>query len=97
MDWCLQFCKFSALLEGFRDANCFADNDEVSSTSGYVFILGGGAISWKCAKQTCIACSTLESESIALEFAGQKAKWRKGLLTDIPLWGETINTYILAL
>jgi len=97
MDWCLHFCKFPAVLEGFCDANWVADNDEVSSTSGYVFTLGGGAISWKSAKQTCITRSTMESKSIALELAGQEAEWRKGLLTDIRWWGETINTYLLAL
>ncbi|KAL0327851.1 UNVERIFIED_CONTAM: Retrovirus-related Pol polyprotein from transposon TNT 1-94 [Sesamum calycinum] len=43
---------------------------KVNSTSGYVFTLGGGALSWKSAKQTCIARSTMESEFIALELAG---------------------------
>ncbi|KAK4390233.1 Retrovirus-related Pol polyprotein from transposon TNT 1-94 [Sesamum angolense] len=47
---------------------------KVSSTSGYVFTLGGGAISWKSAKQTCIARSTVESEFIALELASQEAE-----------------------
>lgn len=41
MDWCLHFCKFLAVLEGFCDANWVADNDEVSSTSCYVLTLGG--------------------------------------------------------
>lgn len=45
MDWCLHFNKFLAVLEGFCDANWVTDNDEVSSTSGYVFTLGTGAIS----------------------------------------------------
>ena len=97
MDRCLHFCKFPAILEGFCDANWVADNDEVNSASGYVFTLGRGVISRKYAKQTCIACSTMESESIVLELAGQEAESRKGLLTDIPLWGETINTHLLAL
>jgi len=97
MDWCLYFCKFLAVLEDFCDANWFVDNGEVSSTSGYVFTLGGSAISWKSAKQTYIARSTMESESIALQLAGQEAEWRKGLLTNIPLWGKIINTYLLAL
>ncbi|KAK4386386.1 Retrovirus-related Pol polyprotein from transposon TNT 1-94 [Sesamum angolense] len=46
------------------------DNDEVNSASGYVFTFGGGAISWKSTKQTCIARSIMESEFIALELAG---------------------------
>ncbi|KAK4382543.1 Retrovirus-related Pol polyprotein from transposon TNT 1-94 [Sesamum angolense] len=52
-------------------------------------ILGGGAISWKSAKQTCIARSTMESEFIALELAGQEAEWLRNLIGDIPLWGST--------
>ncbi|KAL2245930.1 UNVERIFIED_CONTAM: Retrovirus-related Pol polyprotein from transposon TNT 1-94, partial [Sesamum indicum] len=77
-------------LEGFCDANWVTDNDEVSSTSGFVFTLGGGAISWKSAKQTCIARSTMESEFIALELAGQEAEWLRNLLGDVPLWGSTV-------
>jgi len=41
MDWFLHFCKFPAVLEGFGDAKWVADNDEVSSTSGDIFTLGG--------------------------------------------------------
>ncbi|KAL2245991.1 UNVERIFIED_CONTAM: Retrovirus-related Pol polyprotein from transposon TNT 1-94 [Sesamum indicum] len=87
----LHFNKFPPMLEGFCDANWVTDNDEVSSTSGFVFTLGGGAISWKSAKQTCIARSTMESEFIALELAGQEAEWLRNLLGDVPLWGSTVS------
>jgi len=72
IDWCLHFNKFSAVLEGFCDANWDSDNDEVSSTSGYAFNLGGQAISWKSTKQTCISHSTMESEFIAFEWQVKK-------------------------
>ncbi|RVX01359.1 Retrovirus-related Pol polyprotein from transposon TNT 1-94 [Vitis vinifera] len=62
------------------------DLDEMKSTSGYVFILGGSAVSWKYAKQTCITRSTMEAEFIALEKASSKAEWLRNLLADIPLW-----------
>ena len=90
MNLCLHFNKFPAVLEGYCDANWVTDNDEVSSTSGYVFTFGGGAVSWKSSKQTCIARSTMESEFIALELAGQEAEWLKNLLGDIPLWGSSV-------
>jgi len=45
IDWCLHFNKFPAVLKGFCDANWVSNNDEVSSTSGYISTLGGGAIS----------------------------------------------------
>ncbi|KAA0052336.1 Retrovirus-related Pol polyprotein from transposon TNT 1-94 [Cucumis melo var. makuwa] len=61
------------------------DNDEVNSTSGYIFLLEGRAISWKFVKQTCIARFMMESEFIASELAGQEAEWIKNLLGDVPL------------
>lgn len=84
-NWCLHFNKFPAVLEGYCDANWVTDNDEVSSTSGYIFILCGGAISWKYVEQTCIANSTMESEFIDLELAGREAEWLRNLLAEIPL------------
>ncbi|KAL0553398.1 hypothetical protein IC582_007293 [Cucumis melo] len=94
IDYCLHFNKFSVVLEGYCDANWVTDNDEVNSTSGYVFLLGGGAISWKSAKQTCIARSTMESEFIASELAGQEAEWIKNLLGDVPLWKTSVPVSI---
>ncbi|XP_075100061.1 secreted RxLR effector protein 161-like [Nicotiana tabacum] len=84
--WNALHCLLRYLREGFCDANWVTDNDKVSSTSGYVFTLRAGAISWKSSKQNCIARSTMESEFIALELAGQEAKWLKNLLADMPLW-----------
>ncbi|KAL6315854.1 hypothetical protein AAG906_012190 [Vitis piasezkii] len=40
-------CGFPSVLEGFSDANWISDSDEMKSTKGYVFILGGSAVSWK--------------------------------------------------
>lgn len=88
IDWGLNYKRFPNVLEGYCDANWVSDNDEVSSTSGYVFTLCGAAISWKSAKQTVIARSTMESEFIALDLAGQEAEWLRSLMADIPLWGE---------
>ncbi|KAK4400305.1 Retrovirus-related Pol polyprotein from transposon TNT 1-94 [Sesamum angolense] len=80
---CLYFNKYPGVLEEFCDANWVTDNDEVSSTSGYVF-------SWTSAKQTCISRSTIESEFIALELAGQEIEWLRNLVGDIPLWGSSV-------
>ncbi|KAL6347852.1 hypothetical protein AAG906_037581 [Vitis piasezkii] len=68
----LCFSRFPSVLEGFSDANWISDSNEMKSTSGYVFILGKSAVSWKSAKKTCITCS--------------KAEWLRNLLADIPLW-----------
>ncbi|RVW44196.1 Retrovirus-related Pol polyprotein from transposon TNT 1-94 [Vitis vinifera] len=70
----LCFNGFPSVLEGFSDANWILDSNEMKSTSGYVFTLGGSANSWKSAKQTCITRSTMEAEFIALEKADSEAK-----------------------
>ena len=88
INWGLHYQRSRHVLEGYCDANWVSDNDEIQSTSGYVFTLAGAAISWKSSKQTCHAKSTQESEFIALELAGQEAEWLRCLLADIPLWGK---------
>lgn len=45
------------------------------STSGYIFTLGGGAITWWSVEQTIIARSTIETEFVALELAGNEVEW----------------------
>nr|GFA70134.1 zinc finger, CCHC-type [Tanacetum cinerariifolium] len=78
-------------LEGFCNANWVSNNDEVSSTS-VMFLPWGGAKLRKSTKQTCIAHSTMESEFIAFELAGQEAEWLQNLLYDIPLWRKPRNS-----
>nr|CAN79527.1 hypothetical protein VITISV_044108 [Vitis vinifera] len=82
----LYFSGFPSVLEGFSDANWISNSNEMKSTSGYVFILGGSAVSWKFAKKTCITRSIIEIEFIALENASSKVEWLRNILTDIPLW-----------
>ena len=67
-------------------ANWISDTKDTKSTSGYVFTLGGATVSWKSSKQTCIARSTMESEFITLDKAGEEAKWLRHFLEDMPMW-----------
>ena len=80
----LCFSQFPSVLEGFSDANWISD--EMKSTSRYVFILGGSAVSWKSAKQTCITQSTIEAKFIALEKASSEVECLINLLANISLW-----------
>ena len=63
-NYAMHYKKDPAVLEGYSDANWIIGSTETISTSGYVFTIGGGEISWKSSKQTCIARSTMESESL---------------------------------
>ena len=70
----LHYTRYPVVLEGYSDANWIFDMKNTKSTSGYVFTLSGVAVSWKSSKQTCIAKSTMESEFIALDKAGEEAE-----------------------
>ncbi|XP_070008479.1 uncharacterized protein [Nicotiana sylvestris] len=65
-------------------------SSDSKSTSGYVFTIGGGVVSWKSPKQTCISRSTMEAEFIVLDKAGEKAEWIRNFLEDIPFWPKPL-------
>nr|KYP35006.1 Retrovirus-related Pol polyprotein from transposon TNT 1-94 [Cajanus cajan] len=67
IDYGIEYNGFPAVLEGYNDANWISNSNEIKSTSGYVFTLGCGAITWRLVKQSIISISTMESEFIALE------------------------------
>ena len=46
------------VVKGYTDASFVTDPDNYKSQSGYVFILNGGAVSWKSSKQDTVADST---------------------------------------
>jgi hypothetical protein len=68
---------------GYTDSDFQSDRDSKKSTSGYVFTLGGGAISWRSIKQSCIADSTMEAEYVAACEAAKEAVWLKKFLSDL--------------
>ncbi|GJR37449.1 zinc finger, CCHC-type containing protein [Tanacetum coccineum] len=60
-------------IEGYYDASWINHVKDSFSTSGWVFLLGGGAISWASKKQTCITSSTMKYEFVALATTGKEA------------------------
>ncbi|GKB71406.1 zinc finger, CCHC-type containing protein, partial [Tanacetum coccineum] len=86
----LTYTGYPSVLEGYTDASWINNTKKNSSTSGWVFLLGGGAISWASKKQTYITGSTMKSEFVALAAVGKKAEWLKNLLLEIPLWSKPI-------
>jgi len=50
-------------IEGYTDSDYAGDDRK--STSGYIFTLAGGAISWKSSKQTVTTSSTMYAEFVA--------------------------------
>jgi hypothetical protein len=50
---------------GYRDADWGGDLEDRRSTTGFVFMIGGAAISWSSKRQPTIALSTTEAEYMA--------------------------------
>ncbi|GKD92399.1 hypothetical protein Tco_1372236, partial [Tanacetum coccineum] len=74
MNYGLSYVGYPSVLEGCSDASWINHVEDSSSTSGWVFLLRGGVISWASKKQTCITGSTMESEFVALLLAATLAK-----------------------
>jgi hypothetical protein len=70
------------LFHGYADA-AFANADDHKSTTGYVFMAAGGAVTWKSKKQTIIALSSTEAEYVALSDAGREACWLRNLYGEL--------------
>eukprot|EP00253_Pinus_taeda_P007769 PITA_07769 len=62
-------------IHGFVDAYWAGDLDQRRSTSGYVFNLFGGAVSWMSNKQSIVALSTTEAEYMAATHASKEVVW----------------------
>jgi hypothetical protein len=74
----------------------FVDANELKATSGYVYTLGGGTVSWKSCKQTILTKSTMEAELVALDTATVEAEWLRELLLDLPIVENPIPTILMS-
>ncbi|KAK1603145.1 hypothetical protein QYE76_007880 [Lolium multiflorum] len=68
---------------GYSDADFAGCVDTKKSTSGYIFTLAKGAISWKSSKQTVTASSTMQAEFVACYEATGQAVWLKNFIPEL--------------
>ena len=80
---CLQFGKSRDGLVGYVDSDYAGDLDKRRSLTGYVFTIGGCAVSWKASLQATVALSTTEAEYMAISEACKEAIWLRGLYTEL--------------
>nr|GEX03319.1 retrotransposon protein, putative, Ty1-copia subclass [Tanacetum cinerariifolium] len=80
----------------YTDAGYLTDADDLKSYTGYVFILNGGDVYWKSAKQSIFATSSVKAKYIATFDASKEAVWvRKFIygLDIVPTIEELISMY----
>ena len=66
-------------LQCYVDASHAADVDTRRSTTGYIFFISGGPVSWQSRMQTTVALSSMEAEYMAASAATQEALWQARL------------------
>ena len=65
-DYMLKYRRTNNLeVIGYSDSDYAGCVDSRKSTSGYIFMLAGGAVSWRSVKQTLTATSTMEVEFVS--------------------------------
>lgn len=70
---------------GYSDADWAENKDDRHSTTGYVFLLAEGAISWTSKKQKTVALSSMESEYMALCETSKQCYWLRTVLKELDL------------
>jgi hypothetical protein len=80
-------------LAGYCDADYAGDVDTRRSTTGYVFILNGGAISYSSQLQPTVAASTVEAEYMSAARAVKEALWLRKLLPELGMKTPTVKIW----
>ena len=78
-------------LRGFVDADWAGYLDQRRSTSGYVFSLFGGAVSWMSKRQSIVALSITEAEYMAATHARKESFWLQRLCSSMGLVQRAIR------
>ena len=69
----------------FCDANWASCPDTRKSSTGYVFLISGGAVSWSCRRQSTTAQSSCEAEYMAAAETVRECIWQRTFLEEIGL------------
>ena len=80
----------SKSITGYSDPDLGGEITDSKSTTGYLFQVGGAAITWQSKKQSCTALSTAEAGYVALARAAQEAVWLRQLNQELTGKAESV-------
>ena len=91
--WCLTYCWQEKMhdgkinghrfLQAYTDADWAGEEHSGHSTSGYIFLLSGSAVSLSSKRQGCVSHSTMESKYIGLFNCACQFDWFSSLLQQL--------------
>lgn len=74
------------------DSDFAGCEDSRRSTTGWVFTLAGGPVSWSSQRQKTVATSTMDAEYVAGAEAAKEAVWIRNFINDLRIPGVHIGT-----
>ncbi|CAK1579746.1 unnamed protein product [Parnassius mnemosyne] len=81
-DLCIKYGESDGLI-CYSDSDYASDVDTRKSTTGNIFMMNGGPITWSSQKQKTIALSTTEAEFVAACEAAKEMIWLRQLMLDL--------------
>ena len=86
LDYGLTYSRDSDLSPtAYVDADYGGCRDTRRSTSGYVFMMAGGAVTWSSKRQATVALSTVEAEYVAMSRCAQQMAWMHSWLDEVAI------------
>lgn len=70
-------------LTAYMDIDYAGDESDSKSTSGYIFMMSGGAVAWSFRKQPIVTLSTTEAEYVAAATCASQAVWMGRILKEL--------------
>ena len=84
LDYGLTYSRDSDLSpHAFVDSDYGGCRDTRRSTSGYIFIMAGGPVTWSSKRQATVALSTVEVEYVAMSRCAQQMIWMHSWLDEV--------------
>ncbi|XP_040867759.1 secreted RxLR effector protein 161-like [Glycine max] len=72
-------------ITGYSDSDFAGCLDSLRSTSGYIFMLAGGVVSWHSAKETLTTSSTMAAKFVACYVASNHGIWLRNFVTGLQI------------
>jgi len=86
LDYGLTYSRDAELTPlAYVDADYGGCRDTKRSTSGYVFTMSGGPVTWSSKRQATVALSTVEAEYVAMSRCAQQTKWMQAWLDEVDI------------
>ncbi|XP_028079579.1 enolase 2-like [Camellia sinensis] len=76
-----------------KSSDYAGDLDKRRSTTGYLFTLAKGPVSWRSTLQSTVALSTTEAECMAVTEAFKEAIWLHGLIEDLGIVQKHVEVF----